>query len=33
VTLSSDGNTFTATEKGVDSKGRKLDNIDVFEKQ
>lgn len=33
VTMSGDGNTFTATEKGVDSKGRKLDNVDVFEKQ
>jgi hypothetical protein len=33
VTMSKDGKTFTAIEKGIDSKGRKLDNVNVFEKQ
>jgi hypothetical protein len=33
VVVSDDGKTLTAHEKGQDPKGRKLDNIGVFEKQ
>jgi hypothetical protein len=33
VALSKNGNTLTAIEKGVDSKGRALDNVEVYEKQ
>jgi hypothetical protein len=31
--VSKDGKTMTVTEKGEDPKGRKLDNVEVFEKQ
>jgi len=31
--VSHDGKSITVTDKGEDSKGRKLDNIEVFEKQ
>ena len=33
VVVSKDGKTMTATDKGEDQKGRKLDNTEVFEKQ
>ncbi len=33
VTVSKNGKTLTAVEKGVDSKGRPLDNTAAFEKQ
>jgi hypothetical protein len=33
VVVSKNGKTLTSTEKGQDPKGRKLDNIEVFEKQ
>ena len=33
VVASSDGKTVTAKEQGVDEKGRKLDNTEVFDKQ
>jgi hypothetical protein len=33
VVISKNGKTMTASEKGQDEKGRKLDNVEVFEKQ
>jgi hypothetical protein len=31
--VSKDGKTMTSTSKGEDPKGRKIDNVEVFEKQ
>jgi hypothetical protein len=31
--VSKDGKTMTGTAKGEDQKGRKIDNVEVYEKQ
>jgi hypothetical protein len=33
VVISKNGKTMTVSEKGQDEKGRKLDNVEVFDKQ